>query len=131
MTKEERIKAIEEELLQLKNEKDSQPTESDYLAKLREKVKHFSDVPSFEVGDIVKWKKGLKNRKYPKEDQLCMVIKVLPEDKAKEGEKDSGSPYFGEPLDLVLALLDDEKKDLLLFHYDKRRFEIYKKANEA
>ncbi len=52
-----------------------------------------------------------------KENQLCKVIQVL-----KEDTRDSGSPYYREPLDLVLALLDDNS-DLVLYHYDKRRFE--------
>jgi hypothetical protein len=82
----------------------------------------------FEVGDIVKWKEGLKNKKYPKEGQLCMVLKEL-EKPLVQDTKDSGSPYYMEPLDLVLALLDDDS-DFVIFHYDKRRFELVKKANK-
>jgi hypothetical protein len=126
-----KIKQLEEMMQQLKNEvgqQDLKTTDEQYVAKLKEKLNSFLAKPSkeFERGDTVKWKKGLKNRKYPKEEQLCMVVDVLPEPKTRE--RDSGSPYFGEPLDLVLALLDDEKQDLLLFHYDKRRFEIVEKA---
>ena len=128
----DKIKELEDQIQQLKNavaQQDSKATDEEYVTKLKEKLDILlSPCPDFERGDIVKWRKGLKNRKYPKEEQLCMVAEVLSEPKI--GERDSGSPYFGEPLDLVLALLDDEKKDLLLFHYDKRRFEIVKKAKD-
>lgn len=89
---------------------------------LNQKVSKFLDnSKAIQVGDIVKWKKGLKNRKYPKENQLCKVIDVL-EEPIVQDTRDSGSPYYREPLDLILALLDDNS-DLVVFHYDKRRFE--------
>lgn len=93
------------------------------IKKLKRKVEAFLRGPSdFKPGDTVKWKEGLKNKKYPKENQLCIVIDVLPEPIIQD-TRDSGSPYYREPLDLILALLDDES-ELLLFHYDKRRFEL-------
>jgi hypothetical protein len=76
----------------------------------------------FEHGQVVTWKPGLKNKKYPKEGQPAVVIKQLPAP-IIQGERDSGSPYFQEPLDLVLGVLDDDG-DLMVFHYDKRRFEL-------
>ncbi|OUD14257.1 hypothetical protein [Thioflexithrix psekupsensis] len=86
------------------------------------------ETPEFKKGDIVRWKKGLKNKKYPKEDQLCKVVEVLKEPIIEES-RDSGSPYYREPLDLILALLDSES-GLLVFHYDKRRFELVRRAND-
>jgi len=89
---------------------------------LKQKVNAFlADSDKFKPGDIVRWKKGLKNRKYPKENQSCYVINVL-ENPIIQDARDPGSPYYREPLDLVLALLDEDS-DLVLFHYDKRRFE--------
>jgi len=93
---------------------------------LKQKVSSFlGKSPKFELGDVVKWKKGLKNKKYPKEGQLCIVIEEM-EKPIIQDSRDSGSPYYREPLDLVLALLDDES-DLVIFHYDKRRFELFEK----
>jgi len=83
-----------------------------------------------EEGDLVTWKKGLKNKKYPQEGQSAKVLKVRKgnsEYSLFNYREDSGSSYFGEPLDLVLALLDEEG-DLLVYHYDKRRFRIFEKA---
>ena len=37
-------------------------------------------------------------------------------------KQDSGTPYFNEPLDLILGLIDEEG-DFAIFYYDKRRFE--------
>ncbi|MDM8558999.1 hypothetical protein [Candidatus Parabeggiatoa sp. HSG14] len=97
------------------------------LSKLKQKVDSFLQEPSkFNTGDVVKWKKGLKNKKYPKEEQLAMVVQEL-EEPVIQGERDSGTPYFREPLDLILGVLDQED-DLMLFHYDKRRFEIVERA---
>jgi len=93
------------------------------ISALKQKVSSFlSPSPKFKSGDVVRWKKGLKNKKYPKEDQLCMVIEEK-DDPIIQDSRDSGSPYYREPLDLVLALLDDDS-DLVIFHYDKRRFEL-------
>ncbi len=87
-----------------------------------------------EVGDWVTWKAGLKNKKHPEEGKPVKVIKVLTESSSKKSgiplynsKEDSGSPYYGEPLDLVLALLDEDG-DLLIYHYDKRRFKVVKKS---
>jgi hypothetical protein len=91
--------------------------------KLRRLVDNFlQPPPEFKRGEVVRWKPGLKNKKYPKEDQIAMVIQQL-EKPVVESERDSGSPYFNEPLDLVLGVLDDDG-DLMVFHYDKRRFEL-------
>jgi len=89
---------------------------------LKQKVETFlAPSPKFKTGDVVKWKKGLKNKKYPKEEQFSIVIQEL-EEPIIQSERDSGTPYFREPLDLILGVLD-QTGDLMLFHYDKRRFE--------
>jgi len=95
---------------------------NDEASKLRQLVDNLlQSPPVFKRGDAVRWKKGLKNKKYPKEDQVAVVIQQLDEP-IIQGERDSGSPYFREPLDLKLGVLDDDG-DLMVFHYDKQRFE--------
>jgi hypothetical protein len=78
---------------------------------------------TFQPRQLVKWKKGLKNKKLPKEGQPAIVLEVLtaPLDQV---ERDSGSPYFREPLDIVLGVIDEDE-DFMIFHFDKRRFEPY------
>ena len=53
-----------------------------------------------------------------------MVREVLatPVFDEREQGRCAGSPYFGEPLNLVLAILDSDG-DFLEFRYDGRRFE--------
>lgn len=105
---------------------ESGTTKSSDISILKQKVSSFlEETPKFEPGDVVKWKKGLKNKKYPKEGQSCIVIEEMAEPIIQDS-RDPGSPYYREPLDLVLALLDDDS-DLVIFHYDKRRFERFEK----
>jgi hypothetical protein len=100
------------------------------LSKLKQKVETLlQPPPKFQTGDVVKWKKGLKNKKYPEEEQLAMVIQEL-EEPIIQSERDSGTPYFREPLDLILGVLDQDG-DLMLYHYDKRRFEIVEHAKSG
>lgn len=97
-------------------------------ALLLDKVKAFLNVGNkFEPikrGDIVKWKKGLKNKKVPDEEQCAVVVDIVKESNL-QGDRDSGSPYYREPLDLALAVLD-KNGDLVVYHYDQRRFEKVK-----
>jgi hypothetical protein len=103
-------------------------THSTDLFLLKQKFLTFLAEPQkFEREDIVRWKKGLKNKTYPKEGQLAMVIEELSEPIVQD-TRDSGSPYYREPLDLILALLDEDS-ELVIFHYDKRRFELAEKGN--
>lgn len=94
---------------------------------LVEKAERFLGSPTdFAIGDIVRWKKGLKNKKYPKEGQSAVVVEKLKE-AIRQDQRDSGTPYFREPLDLGLALLDEDQ-DLVVFYYDSRRFELHQKG---
>lgn len=82
----------------------------------------------FKPGQLVVWKDGLKNRRIPEYNQSAVVIGI------KEGlieqDKNSGSPYFLEPLELVLgcAMPDGE---FHCFHYDPRRFRVIDKEEVA
>lgn len=79
----------------------------------------------FNVGDLVKWKQGLKNKKYPKYNEPAIIVEILSEP-VVEPEKNAGSQYFREPLDIVLGIIDSDG-DFALFHYDSRRFEPFDK----
>jgi hypothetical protein len=53
---------------------------NDDINKLRQLVYNLIQPPPvFKPGDAVRWKKGLKNKKYPKEDQVAVVIQQLDE----------------------------------------------------
>lgn len=79
----------------------------------------------FKVGDIVTWKPRLSNRRYPKNGMPAVVMEVL-ETSVFERVRDSGSPYFREPLDVVLGMFAEEEgvpSMFLTWHFDSRRFQ--------
>lgn len=77
----------------------------------------------FTKGQFVKWKPGLKNRKYPDYGEPVIVMGVLTEPVFDLSESSSASPYFQEPLTLIIGTHQDE--DLLEFRVDGRRFEPF------
>lgn len=77
----------------------------------------------FKPGQIVKWKVNLKNRRRPQYGEPAIVVEVLQKPVFAE-EAEAATPYFREPLDLILGILDTDN-DFLCFHFDKRRFEAF------
>ena len=77
----------------------------------------------FTAGQLVTWKNGMKNRRSPEYGEPAIVIEVLTSPLINPGDE-SGTPYFREPLDIIIGTLDPDG-DLLCFHYDSRRFEPY------
>ncbi|MEE4420901.1 hypothetical protein [Streptomyces bugieae] len=91
--------------------------------RLLELYRSFSRRNEFKVGQLVTWKPHMRNRKLPEEGEPAIVVDFLTEPLYSE-RADEGSPYFREPLDLILAMIDDDG-DLLCFHFDSRRFQPY------
>jgi hypothetical protein len=91
---------------------------------LRDSHKRLSVNHDFKVGDLVRWKPGLRNRKYPAADEPGIVLKILDAPVIDANEKPYSS-FYREPLDIILGLIDEEG-DLIAFHFDKRRFELLK-----
>ncbi len=77
----------------------------------------------FAPGDLVRWKAGLRNKKRPHDGQPVIVMEVFDEP-LYDHETSSGSPYFREPLTLVVGDLDDDG-DFVLWHLDGRRLEHF------
>jgi len=78
----------------------------------------------FHKGQLVRWKAGLKNRAAPAYNEAVLVREILaaPVFDTCEASSCAGSPYFGEHLTLVLALLGHDG-DFVELRYDGRRFE--------
>lgn len=76
---------------------------------------------SFEVGQFVEWKEGLKNKARPRSGEPAIVIELY-DKPIFDSDKDSGTPYFREPLDMVIGIIEEKPEALLFFHVDRRRF---------
>jgi hypothetical protein len=88
------------------------------LAELAERLDQYN---AFSKGQFVAWKPGLKNRKFPDYGEPAIVTAVLPAPLFDPSETGAASPYFQEPLNLVIGVFCDD--DLLEFRVDGRRFE--------
>ena len=100
-------------------------TPEEMVAVLAQKFEAMKTRHDFQPGQLVRWKAGLKNRELPENDQPAIVWAVLAKP-VFDAAPGAGTPYFHEPLDIVLAVMDKEK-DFLLYHYDSRRFEPFPK----
>lgn len=78
----------------------------------------------FYVGQLVKWKTGLNNRKRPFPGEPVVVTQILKVPVHDLSETNSASQFFREPLDLVIGIWDDG--DLNELYVDSRRLEAYK-----
>lgn len=115
LTEKERDQDVNEEEQNNYGEKD--------IAQLKSVCKSFLKKESLEVGQIVKWKENLKNRKLPHKNQPAIVIEIL-QMPIISTDNESGSPYFLETLDIILGIVV-ENGTFLTFYYDSRRFEPY------
>ena len=77
----------------------------------------------FKVGDIARWKPGLKNKLHPAYDVPVVVWEILDEPRISPADS-SGSQYFHERLDMQIAY-HYEDGDLVVYHVDKQRFELH------
>jgi hypothetical protein len=91
--------------------------------KLKELAERLDQFHAFSKGQFVKWKPGLKNRKFPDYGEPAIVTAVLPIPVFDPSEGAAGSPYFQEPLTLVIGTYQDD--DFLEFRLDGRRFEPF------
>jgi hypothetical protein len=89
-------------------------------AKAQAMYERFMRRYDFRPGQLVCWKPELKNRKFPSYGECGVVVSVLHEPMIDTGN-DSGSPYFREPLDIVLGFVDGDG-DFITYHVDSRRF---------
>lgn len=99
-----------------------------HVEQLRSAYQELVKTHRFKVGQLVVWKKGLQNKKLPELNQPAIVVEVF-EKPRFETNRDPGSPYYAEALDLILGLITPEG-EFLTFCYDQRRFEPYELPKE-
>ena len=78
----------------------------------------------FVVGDLVRWKEGLKDRKLPAMDEPAIVVSILAEP-IRDTTNDAGTSYFRNCYDIVLGVIHPESGNFVSFHYESMRFEPY------
>ncbi len=83
-----------------------------------------TDPAQFRPGDLVRWQPGLKCAKLPEYGESAVVVECL-DPPIVDGPPNSGSPYFRNPLSLVLGLWHDG--GFHCWHFDGRRFERVKR----
>ena len=91
--------------------------------KLMELAERLDQLHNFSKGEFVKWKAGLKNRKFPDYGEPAVVTAVFPSAIFDPSETSAASPYFQEPLTFVIGTYRDD--DFLEFRLDSRRFEPF------
>jgi hypothetical protein len=93
----------------------SEPTE--YIDKLRKRAKDLSQTTELKIGDIVIWKDGLKNKRFPRYKQPAIVLKII-DPIIKDND-----PSYNETLNVKLGFItsDDE---FISFNYDSDRFKL-------
>lgn len=103
---------------------ESENMEKKFVKKLKELCSRLHHQSEFKEGDLVKWKPGLKNRNYPAYDEPVIIVSVLDSPVFDPSELTAASPYFREPLSLIIGEIVD--KDFVEYHVDARRFELFK-----
>ncbi len=91
-----------------KTRKIDTPTEL-HQHKLKELAERLDQFHRFAKGQFVKWKPGLKNRKFPDYGEPVIVTAVLPSPIFDPGEGTAGSPYFQEPLTFVVRMCREDE----------------------
>ncbi len=81
-----------------------------------------NETNGFATGDLVTWKQGLKNGRYPQKNYPAIVTRIY-DTPISRSDMESGSNHFREPLDLVILV--DTGDEVSEFHVDSRRFKAY------
>ena len=95
-------------------------------AELKKRYERLTESQTLSAGQLVMWKRGLKNKRRPEVGEPAIVVECLSEP-VYDHEKSTGSAYFREPLDIILGVFDDDE-DFNLFYFDSRRFEPIENA---
>ena len=95
-------------------------SESERLSFLYEQ---YQEKRRFKPGQLVQWKLGMRYRELPNYKQPAVVIQHLNKPIIFT-QVESGSPYYREPLDLIIGVVD-ESGDFLRMHADSQRFELF------
>jgi hypothetical protein len=80
-----------------------------------------TDPSKFRPGDLVRWQPNMKYVKWPQYGEAAVVVECL-DPPVLEVERQSGSPYFRNPMTLILGM--HHQNGFHCWHFDGRRFEL-------
>ena len=83
--------------------------------------KKLNEKGTFKPGDIVDWKPRMKNKSAY---GPFVVVEVLDSPIFDDEENWSDSPYFREPLDIILGKVVADGEKFVTYYYDSRRIEV-------
>lgn len=109
--------------IRLADDNEAQKSEIKHLNTIKELYSRLYKINDFKKGQFVKWKPGLKNRNFPAYGEAAIITKVMEEALYDPSENSAASPYFMEPLTLVIGELMEG--DFTEYYVDGRRFELY------
>lgn len=76
----------------------------------------------WQVGDIVTFKEGLRNIRFPEVGKLAVISAVL-EKPVMDESREPGSNYYRRKLDIIITYAGDDS-DVEEYHVDSRRFRL-------
>lgn len=95
----------------------------DVLEEAKKQVRQYNDKEYFVSGDLVTWKEGMKNKKYPDYGEPVVVLEIFPAVRSADGH----DAYSCEPIDMrCIVLKEAESGQFVTFTYDSSRFTTYR-----
>jgi len=110
--------------LMSKSEESPKPAPS---MSLEEACLLYTKTHKHQVGDIVRFKKGMQHVKLPLQEQECVVVEVAKEPIVVSDPQKTLSPYFHERLDIRIGFWMPDGEFALIW-FDGKRFEPVKKT---
>lgn len=105
-------------------------TDDEQVPILKDFEKRYNKSHDFKPGDIVCLKTGISHPfTIPKVGQPCVIISVHDEPFYPRIAKNSGTPYWGEPDSIRLAVMHPDG-EILPYEFNALRFEPYKKTTK-
>lgn len=90
--------------------------------KLEDARIRYNRAHTFQVGDVVQWKKDMKHKR---SEGPFVVMELIDQPLLDRVTEDAGTPYYREPLDVILGTFNDMDGTFICFHMNSRRFEPF------
>lgn len=90
---------------------------------LKEKAEKYNEHTPFVVGDIIEFKPGMSNLKYPATNHVGIVMRLIPLGEQVRGAKESSSAHYCDIQDMEMAIIDPDG-DFNIFTVNSKRFQL-------